>query len=223
MQPEKTKSIWRKVNYFVPDIETNNRVSIIGEVAEEFQFNHSTKGGIRLFRTHVITTRCESDRKDYITVVAPYESIQGITAGDWVEISGRISSHMHPANEDRKNWLEIYVYAENIEKYENTERHLSNNDVYIRGYVTQPVHYTRNLHKKVTEVFLSVYRGRGKRDYVPCFAWEGLAAKAAEFRYGEEVILRGKLRTRNYFKKNPNHENGGEYFERMEVYISEFF
>ena len=223
MQQERKENIWRKVNYFVPDIETNNRVSIIGVVAEDFEFNHSTKGGIRLFRTHVMTTRQGSDRKDYITVVAPYESIRGISAGEYVKIGGRISSYMHPAEGDRKHWLEMYVYVEEIETYEDNNRQVSNNDVFIRGYVTQPVHYTHNSQKKVTDVFLSVYRGRGTKDYVPCFAWEGLASKAAQFRYGEEVILRGKIRTRNYFKKDPKHANGGEYLERLEVYVSEFF
>ena len=210
---DKGKKIWEKFAHLKPNNEMNNGVCIIGEIVEDFTFNHATKGE-RFFRTRICAKR-ESGRKDYIPVITKYEYTQGIFKGDHVKILGRISSFMHHAEGEKRNWLDFYVYAETIEKNQDQEISYEQdtvNEVYLRGYICQPVRMTFNKRKKITEVFLSVYRGKDKVDFIPTFAWEKLANVASEFHYGQEVCLKGKIRSRRYLSK-------GEYRERIEVYI----
>lgn len=204
------EKIWKKFVYFVPNKEMNNCVCLIGELMEDFTFNHRTNGE-EFFKTRICVKR-ESERKDFIPVITKYECTQGVFAGDRVKIMGRISSFMHPAEGEKRNWLELYVYAETIQHQEESTGPNPVNEVYLRGYICQPVRMTFNKKKKLTEVFLSVYRGKDKVDFIPTFAWEKLANVASEFRYGQELCLRGKIRSRMYLSK-------GEYRQRMEVYI----
>lgn len=207
------EKIWKKFAHLEPNNEMNNGVCIIGEIVEDFTFNHATRGEM-FYKTRICVKR-ESERMDYISVITKYGCTQGFFKGDHVKILGRISSFMHHAEGEKKNWLDLYVYAETIEKIQDTEM-LSEqnqvNEVYLRGYICQPVRMTCNKKKKITEVFLSVYRGKDKVDFIPTFAWEKLANKAVEFHYGQEVCLKGKIRSRRYLSK-------GEYRERIEVYI----
>ena len=207
--------IWEKFVYLEPNNEMNNGICIIGEIMGDPTFNHSTKGE-NFFKTRLCVKR-ESGRNDCIPVIAKYECMRGVLAGDRVKITGRISSFMHHAEGEKKNWLDLYVYAETIEKIQDTEMPSEQNqvnEVYLRGYICQPVRMTCNKKKKITEVFLSVYRGKDKVDFIPTFAWEKLANVASEFHYGQEVCLKGKIRSRRYLSK-------GEYRERIEVYIYE--
>lgn len=185
--------------------ERNNNITAFGLVAEEPVFNHESNG--EDFYKTFITVRRTSGTFDTLPVVISDRIIdmKEIKVGDCVMITGQVRSHNLHIGEKSK--LELFIFTENIEIYENEEELPFNNDVVLRGFICkEPIYRVTPLGREITDVLIAINRAYGKSDYIPCIAWGRNARFVGGLETGEHIQIQGRFQSREYTKKISDNE-----------------
>ena len=176
----------------------NNKVTLVGEVATDFLFNHEVFGeGFYLFE---LAVRRTSGYVDYIPVMVSERllDISKDIRGSFVCVNGQFRSFNK--HEETRIKLVLTVFAREIEVLENNDYEEVNN-VFLDGFVCrQPIHRKTPFGREITDLLLAVNRGYGKSDYIPCVLWGRNAKYGANFEVGTEVQVVGRLQSRSYTK-----------------------
>jgi single-stranded DNA-binding protein len=176
----------------------NNKVTLVGEVATDFSFNHEVFGeGFYLFE---LAVRRTSGYVDYIPVMVSERllDISKDIRGSFVCVNGQFRSFNK--HEETRSKLVLTVFAREIEVLENKDYEEVNN-VFLDGFVCrQPIHRKTPFGREITDLLLAVNRGYGKSDYIPCVLWGRNAKYGATFEVGTEVQVVGRLQSRTYTK-----------------------
>lgn len=177
----------------------NNKVVIAGTVASEPEFSHEVYEEI--FYTFMLDTPRLSETHDTVrvTISEKFLATCGIAVGDKVVIHGQFRSYNNFTNVG--NRLILTVFVKDIEKVEECdEKNL--NSIYLNGYICKkPVYRTTPFGREIADILLAVNRSYNKSDYIPCIAW-GRNAKYAEcLEIGENVIIKGRVQSREYQKR----------------------
>ncbi len=177
----------------------NNKVVIAGTVASEPEFSHEVYEEI--FYTFMLDTPRLSETHDTVrvTISEKFLATCGIAVGDKVVIHGQFRSYNNFTNVG--NRLILTVFVKDIEKVEGCdEKNL--NSIYLNGYICKkPVYRTTPFGREIADILLAVNRSYNKSDYIPCIAW-GRNAKYAEcLEIGENVIIKGRVQSREYQKR----------------------
>lgn len=177
----------------------NNQVTLVGEVATDFQFNHEVFGeGFYTFELAVTRT---SNYVDYIPVIVSERllDIKTDIKGSFVYVNGQYRSFNK--HEETRNKLILSVFAREIEVLESNDYEFVNN-VFIDGYVCKTPSYRKTpMGREITDLIVAVNRGYGKSDYIPCVCWGRNARFASTFEVGTSVKLWGRVQSRPYTKK----------------------
>lgn len=180
--------------------ETNNKVTIAGEVMSPYVYNHEVMG--EKFYTTVVKSERLSGTMDLIPVMISERLISPTMndAGAFVEITGEFRSY----NDKGNGKLKLSVFAYDISFLEDVR---NVNDIELVGYICkEPVYRTTPLGREISDVLLAVNRDYGKSDYIPCIVWGRNARFAENLAVGTKMKFRGKIQSREYNKKISDNE-----------------
>ena len=177
----------------------NNKVIIAGTVSGEPEFSHEVYNEV--FYTFMLDIPRLSETKDVIrvTVSEKFLAGDGIRVGDRVVIHGQFRSYNNFTNVG--NRLILTVFVRDIVK-ENDAEEKNLNSICLNGYICKkPIYRTTPFGREIADILLAVNRSYNKSDYIPCIAW-GRNAKFAEYlNIGDNVIIKGRIQSREYQKK----------------------
>ncbi len=178
----------------------NNKVEISGRVASEPEFSHEVYDEI--FYTFLLDTPRLSEARDVIKVSISEKFLLGddIRIGDMVKIEGQFRSYNNFTSIG--NRLILTVFVKNIEKiFEDVEEEPSN-EIILNGYICKPpIYRTTPFGREIADILLAVNRSYNKSDYIPCIAWGRNARYAEKLNVGDNVIIKGRIQSREYQKK----------------------
>lgn len=180
--------------------ERNNNITAFGLVAEEPVFNHEVFGE-KFFKMMVSIDRV-SGKVDTLPVLISDRIIdmKEIKVGDCVMITGQVRSHNLHIGEKSK--LELFIFTEIIEIYENDTELPFDNDVVLRGFICkEPIYRVTPLGREITDVLIAINRAYGKSDYIPCITWGRTAKFVGHLPVGTHIEMTGRFQSRPYTKK----------------------
>ncbi len=177
----------------------NNKVIIAGTVSSEPEFSHEVYE--EAFYTFMLDTPRLSDTHDTVKVTISEKFFAGgrLIVGDRVVIRGQFRSYNNFTNVG--NRLILTVFVKDLER-EDGEGERNLNSISLNGYICKkPVYRTTPFGREIADILLAVNRSYNKSDYIPCIAW-GRNAKFAEcLDVGDNVVIRGRIQSREYQKR----------------------
>jgi single-stranded DNA-binding protein len=180
--------------------ETNNKVTIAGEIVSEYAYSHEAAG--EKFYTTVIKSVRLSGTSDLIPVTISERLISPTMndTGVFVEINGEFRSY----NDKENRKLKLSVFAYDISFLEDVR---NVNDIGLIGYICkEPLYRTTPLGREITDVMLAVNRAYGKSDYIPCVVWGRNARFVENLAVGTKLKVNGRIQSREYNKKISENE-----------------
>ncbi len=177
----------------------NNKVIIAGTVASVPEFSHEVYD--EMFYTFMLDTPRLSETHDTVkvTISEKFLMSEGLCIGDSILIHGQFRSYNNFTNVG--NRLVLTVFVKDIETYDDAEEK-SINSICLNGYICKkPVYRTTPFGREIADILLAVNRSYNKSDYIPCIAW-GRNAKFAEcLNVGDNVVIKGRIQSREYQKR----------------------
>lgn len=194
-----------------------NTVGIVGTVAA-LQPYHNIYGRGNVYALWLDTER-DSGVKDRIIVLFQEDKIEGdsfqalpgdymepggmaalIKEGSRIEVTGAIQTYKD-MNTGR---VQLFVWGLYLAAVPEGSNQL--NTVYMHGEIAkEPIYRETPKGKRITDMAVRIPSAftEGFYSYIPCIAWKGLAARAAELKEGDVVYLEGRLQSREYNKTTP--------------------
>lgn len=183
--------------------ESNNKATIAGEVMSPYVYNHEVMG--EKFYTTVVKSERLSGTMDLIPVMISERLISPTMddTGAFVKITGEFRSY----NDKENGKLKLSVFAYDISFLEDVRNVNDINDIELVGYICkEPLYRTTPLGREISDVVLAVNRPYGKSDYIPCIVWGRNARFAENLSVGTKLKLRGRIQSREYYKKISDNE-----------------
>ncbi len=178
----------------------NNQVTIMGEVAGQFEFSHEVFGE-GFYMVDVLVRRL-SNSEDRIPLMISERLIdvsQDYT-GEYIMATGQFRSYNR--HEEQKNRLILSVFVREVEFIDEEPDGAKTNTILLDGYICKPPIYRKTpLGREIADLLLAVNRPYGKSDYIPCICWGRNARYASAFEVGEHVQVLGRIQSREYVKK----------------------
>lgn len=188
------------------DIIQNNQVTIIGKISSEFKFSHEVLG--EGFYTFEVSSERISGVCDQIPMLISERliDVHEDYVGEYIEVTGQFRS-FNKYDVD-KNRLILYVFATEVSFIEDKIDWKKSNNIILNGYVCKkPIYRTTSYGREITDLLLAVNRPYGKSDYIPCIVWGRNARFVEQFEIGTNVLLKGRIQSRQYIKKLPDETN----------------
>jgi primosomal replication protein N len=171
-----------------------------GTIVSEPEFSHEVYE--EMFFTFMLDTPRLSEARDTIKITISEKFLTGdsIKVGDKVKIEGQFRSYNNFTNIG--NRLILTVFVKSIEKIAEEDLDENINFIYLNGYICkQPVYRTTPFGREIADILLAVNRSYNKSDYIPCIAWGRNAKFAETLQIGDNVIIKGRIQSREYQKK----------------------
>lgn len=178
-------------------LNQNNAVKISGEIVSDFTYDHEMYGE-GFYKVFVQVTRISGNLDTIPAMVSDrIIDVNKNLTGEMVAIEGEFrsySKHLLGANK-----LLLFVLCKKIEivKYCMNE-----DEIFLRGFICKnPIYRKTPFKREISDLLIAVNRYYGKSDYIPCICWGRNARYAAGFEIGDEIVIRGRIQSRNYEKK----------------------
>ncbi|HIV85334.1 MAG TPA: single-stranded DNA-binding protein [Candidatus Monoglobus merdigallinarum] len=181
----------------------NNIVTLHGTVTGEPEISHELYG--EKYYNIELKVRRLSSRKDYIPITISEKLIRAFwpVPGDFVKITGQYRSYNNYTGVGNK--LILTVFAKSIKylsKEQFDETDINPNQIYLNGYLCKkPTYRTTPSNREISDILIAVNRFYNKSDYIPCIAWGINAQFAKDLEVGTNIIINGRIQSREYQKK----------------------
>lgn len=178
----------------------NNKVTIVGEIISDFEFNHETYG--EKFYTFDIAAVRTSGYEDVISVMISERLIDTKKSyiGQYIRIEGNFRSYN--CHENEKTRLILNVFVVDYSFLDGVATGEGYNQIELDGYICkQPTYRKTPLGREIADVLIAVNRSYGKSDYIPCICWGRNARFVSEFTAGTEIKVFGRIQSRPYIKR----------------------
>ena len=182
----------------IKDTHINNRIILQGKINQPITFSHHVHDEI-FYQTEVSCRRM-SGTYDNIPITVSKKTLGDIIIDNslYYLIKGQIRSYNRVIN--GKNKLIITVFAKSIEISSEEKEGL--NSVYLEGYICKEPSYRKTpFLREISDILLAINRPHRKSDYIPVIAWGYTARKASKLKVSDEVLVTGRLQSRNYTKR----------------------
>ncbi len=177
----------------------NNKVKLMGRVAEEPVLSHRVYG--EGFYKTVIAVERLSGACDMVPVTVSERLLMSCPAvvGEDYFITGQFRSYNNYS--DTGSRLKLTVFAKTFcPAYEGDED--EPNDIFLDGYLCkEPVFRSTPFGREIADMLLAVNRSYGKSDYIPVIAWSRNARFCASLPVGTHIRIYGRIQSREYQKK----------------------
>lgn len=185
-----------------------NYAIIAGEVCTEpteYDCN-----GERLYAFDMNVKR-KSGVADILPVNISKSLMNNIKAGDKICLEGQIRTYNRIINDKSK--LIIVFFAQEVLQYVEDV-----NQVNLQGYLCKtPQFRITPRNREICDILVAVNRERNYSSYIPCIVWGRTARLVGELNTGAEILLFGRLQSREYEKKT---ESGVETRTAYEVSVN---
>lgn len=177
-----------------------NKVELIGEISTDFTFSHKTYG--ENFYSFIIKVKRLSNIYDsaIVTVTEKLTEACEYKVGDIVAVKGQYRSYNNYSGVG--NRLILTVFAKEMSLFSDETEYENSNYIYLNGFVCkEPVFRTTPFGREITDLLIAVNRTYNKSDYIPCIAWGCNARLCSGIPVGSNVVITGRIQSREYQKK----------------------
>lgn len=175
----------------------NNYAAVVGNLESDFSYSHESYG--ECFYSFLVKIPRLSESADIINVTVSERILcdEEYEIGDKIKITGQFRSYNNYS--DVGNKLILTLFAKTMKKAEN-EKYL--NEIILNGFLCkEPVYRTTPFGREITDILLAVNRTHNKSDYIPCIAWGRNAKFAERLQVGDNIVVTGRMQSREYQKK----------------------
>ncbi len=179
-------------------MQENNKAVIVGRVEEGLEFSHEVYG--QKINSLLMCVPRLSDVKDYIRVLISERLMieNEISVGDEIEIVGQFRSYNNYNGSSR---LLLTMFAKDI-IYSDFPDIKNPNSIYLNGYICkEPIYRTTPFGREITDMLIAVNRSYNKSDYIPVIAWGRNARYCKNLEVGDNIMIWGRIQSREYQKK----------------------
>ena len=177
----------------------NNTIILTGTVETSPQYSHSVID--EHFYSFILRVPRLSDNDDLLPVTVPENQLDTclIKIGNRIKVKGQLRSYNKYTQ--TKTRLILTVFSRGIapampEDEENP------NEIFINGYICKaPVYRRTPFGREITDLIVAVNRSFNRSDYIPAIAWGKNAVYSENLEIGSNVMLWGRLQSRNYNKR----------------------
>ena len=194
------------------DLRQNNNIIVFGKIVSDCSFSHQIYG--ESFYTFKLETSRFSDTVDILPIMISERLIDKklLKIGNFVEIKGQLRSYNNIV--ENKNYLVLTIFTKEINFKEKGK---VSNEVVLNGFLCKNAVYRKTpLGREITDILLAVNRSYNKSDYIPCIIWGRNAGFASSLNVGQNIIVTGRMQSRNYQKKLEN----GKVIEKIAYEVS---
>ena len=186
----------------------NNFISLQGTVEGDISYSHSVLD--EDFYKFKLNVSRLSGVVDSLPVTVPKRLLDtvNLSDGDNISLTGQLRSYNKYL--DNRTRLIITAFAKSIEEEKDEE---NPNNVVLNGYVCkEPTYRKTPFGREITDVIIAVNRAFNRSDYIPTICWGKNALYCRDLPIGTNVLIKGRLQSREYTKRN------GEDFEIRTAY-----
>ncbi len=197
---EITENSFPENNYFA-----NNMVSLAGKITKHPELSHEIYGE-KYYISEVAVNRLSS-KADLIPITISERQFVTYcpTKGDYVKILGQYRSYNNYSGVGNRLILTVFVKSIGcLTEREFEEVNLSSNPnrIYLNGFICKkPTYRTTPSNREISDILLAVNRRySNKSDYIPCIAWGTNAVYVSSLEVGTNLIIQGRIQSREYQK-----------------------
>ncbi len=187
----------------------NNFISLQGRVDGDIEYSHSVLDE-EFYKFKLNVSRL-SGVVDSLPVTVPKKLLENtqLADGDKISLTGQLRSYNK--YQENRTRLILTAFAKSIEVEENGEE--NPNNVLLNGFVCKAPTYRKTpFGREITDVIIAVNRAFNRSDYIPTICWGKNAILCRDLPVGTNVIIKGRLQSREYTKRM------GEEFETRTAY-----
>lgn len=177
----------------------NNIITLMGTVESTPQYSHSVMD--ENFYSFVLRVPRLSETDDLLPVTfsANIYDENIIKEGARVRVKGQLRSYNKYS--ETKTRLILTVFAKDINISDDTDEE-NPNEIFINGFICKkPVYRKTPFGREITDLIIAVNRAFNRSDYIPAIAWGKNALYCENLEVGSNVMLWGRLQSRNYNKR----------------------
>lgn len=177
----------------------NNIITLTGTVESEATYSHSVMD--EKFYTFMLRVPRLSQNDDILPVTVGEQQFDSflIQQGNKIKIKGQLRSYnKYTALKTR---LILTVFAKGIAPAceDDTD---NPNEIFINGFICkEPIYRKTPFGREITDLIVAVNRAFNRSDYIPAIAWGRNAVYSENLEVGSNVMLWGRLQSRNYNKR----------------------
>ena len=170
-----------------------NRADLCGTVADRPRFSHESRG-IRFYIFPLETARL-SGTTDTLNIVLRQSMLGDLPPeGEPVRLTGELRSFNNKSGVG--NRLVLTVLARELLPGDEDENH-----ILLTGAVCKaPGFRVTPMGREICDLILAVPRRYRRSDYIPVITWGIQARQTAELPVGTQMMVRGRLQSRDYVK-----------------------
>lgn len=177
----------------------NNIITLTGTVETFPTYSHSVLD--ENFYSFILKVPRLSENEDYLPVTVHERQLEGdiLQIGNCVKIKGQLRSYNKYTQ--TKTRLILTVFARGVALALPEDR-LSPNEIFINGFICKrPVYRRTPFGREITDLIVAVNRAFNRSDYIPAIAWGKNAVYSETLEVGSNIMLWGRLQSRNYNKR----------------------
>ena len=177
----------------------NNIITLTGTVETSPSYSHSVLEDN--FFTFVIRVPRLSDNDDILPVTVHERLLDSgvVKLGNRVKVKGQLRSYNKYTQ--TRTRLILTVFAKGIAEAD-VEDEDNPNEIFINGFICKPPIYRQTpFGREITDLIIAVNRAFNRSDYIPAIAWGKNAVYSENLEVGSNVMLWGRLQSRNYNKR----------------------
>ena len=177
----------------------NNVITLVGTVETEAEYSHSVLE--EEFFSFMLRVPRLSENDDLLPVTVSQRQLDTslIKAGNKIKVKGQLRSYNKYTQ--TKTRLILTVFAKGIAPA-RLEDEDNPNEIFINGFICKtPIYRRTPFGREITDLIVAVNRAFNRSDYIPAIAWGKNAVYSESLEVGSNVMLWGRLQSRNYNKR----------------------
>lgn len=182
----------------------NNVITLVGTVETEAEYSHSVLEEEFFSFMLRVPRLSENDDLLPVTVSARQLDTSLIKQGNKIKVKGQLRSYNKYTQ--TKTRLILTVFAKGIAPALSEDED-NPNEIFINGFICKtPVYRRTPFGREITDLIVAVNRAFNRSDYIPAIAWGKNAVYSESLEVGSNVMLWGRLQSRNYNKRISDEE-----------------
>ena len=177
----------------------NNIITLTGTVETQAEYSHSVLD--ENFYTFMLKVPRLSDNDDILPVTISQRQLDEnlLAVGNKIKIKGQLRSYNKYTQ--TKTRLILTVFAKGIAPAFSEDSD-NPNEIFINGFICKaPIYRRTPFGREITDLIVAVNRAFNRSDYIPAIAWGKNAVYSETLEVGSNVMLWGRLQSRNYNKR----------------------
>ncbi len=181
----------------------NNIITLKGIVETEPIYSHTVVE--EKFYSFILRVPRLSETEDLLPITISEELFDPslIELGKMIKVKGQLRSY-NKYTESRTRLI-LTVFAKDVLIPEEDDE--NPNEIFVNGFICkEPVYRKTPFGREITDLIIAVNRAFNRSDYIPAIAWGKNAVYSENLEVGSNVLLWGRLQSRNYNKRLSENE-----------------